>query len=523
MQSNKAARGTLYLTIQQLIQYLVAFIFYAGVARFITQAEVGLWSILAASTAVFTTLTLFGLQVATQKYVSENYGRGDLGSAASVSRLSFTLVGLFTLPTLTAVVLFSPSLSTLILGGAEYTIPFILILSASAILNFAALYGADMLGLGMYLEVAIQNLAYILIGRILALALAYKGYGLFGLASGWLIGALSCLILSIYLMRKKLPKPSKHLRDLSGTVFRYSYPVWILAIIGLAQGWADIAILYALTGRPAVTGIYYLASAGATLLAIFWVAISMVIFPLMSSEEARAGKQALSSIYNASSRLLNILILPIGAGLAAISQTAIRIAYGHAYIEGAAPFALLTATAILPAYVSINTSTLQAIAETKVLAKIGAASAIIDIALVTILVLPLGANGAALARTAMFLTVFLLTQKTLASKAQIKINLIHFVKTAALAVVVALPLATLDYALAYQYSINPIIRLILEGIFFLVVYPICLRLFKIVERGDFELLRKALPHQLEKILNMLENLIIRERRGPEDPFASGRD
>jgi len=39
-------------------------------------------SILTASTAVFTTLTLFGLPVATQKYVSENYGRGDLGSVS---------------------------------------------------------------------------------------------------------------------------------------------------------------------------------------------------------------------------------------------------------------------------------------------------------------------------------------------------------------------------------------------------------------------------------------------------------
>jgi len=35
-----------------------------------------------------------------------------------------------------------------------------------------------------------------------------------------------------------------------------------------------------------------------------------------------------------------------------------------------------------------------------------------------------------------------------------------------------------------------------------------LRIFRIVERGDVELLKKALPHQLEKILNMLENLFI---------------
>jgi len=102
----------------------------------------------------------------------------------------------------------------------------------------------------------------------------------------------------------------------------------------------------------------------------------------------------------------------------------------------------------------------------------------------------------------------MLMQKTLASKAQIKIDLSHFAKTMALAAVVALPLAGIDYTLTHLYAINPVTRLILEGISFLTVYTISLRLFKIVERGDLELLKKALPHQLEKILKMLEGLFI---------------
>ena len=509
MRSTKAARGTLYLTIQQVIQYLAAFIFYASVARFITQTEVGLWSILMATTAVFTTLTLLGLPVATQKYVSENHGRGDLREAASISRLSFTIVALATLPILTMILLLSSPLSTLILEGTEHTIPLILVLGASAILNFTALYGAEMLGLGMYLEVAVQNLAFILVSKATGLVLAYLWHGLIGLAMGWMIGSLVCLMLSIHLMRDKLPRPSSHIRDLFGPVFRYSYPVWILAMIALAQGWVDITILYALTGRAALTGIYYLATAGATILAVFWAAISMIMLPLMSSQEARLGKQALPVIYNTSSRLLNIMILPIGAGLAAISPTAITIAYGSGYLEGSIPFALLTATAIFPAYVAINTSTLQAIAETKVLAKIGAISAIIDIVLVTILVKPLGANGAALARMAMYMSAFFLTQKALASETQIKIDQSHFTMTMTLAAMVALPLATLDYALTYMSPINTIARFILEGISFLFVYIISLRLFGIVRREDFELLRKALPGQFGAILNMLEGFVIR--------------
>jgi len=135
------------------------------------------------------------------------------------------------------------------------------------------------------------------------------------------------------------------------------------------------------------------------------------------------------------------------------------------------------------------------------------ASAIIDIMLVAVLVKPLATNGAALARIAMFLTAFLLMQKILASKA-IKIDWSHFRMTIALAAVVALPLAAIDYTLTYPYPVSPIARLILEGIFFLTVYTISLRLFTIVEREDLELLKKALPHQLEKILNMLEGFII---------------
>lgn len=60
------------------------------------------------------------------------------------------------------------------------------------------------------MEVAIQNLACILIGRILALALAYIGHGLHGLALGWLIGAVCCLILLIYLMQRKLDRFIAH-------------------------------------------------------------------------------------------------------------------------------------------------------------------------------------------------------------------------------------------------------------------------------------------------------------------------
>jgi len=313
-------------------------------------------------------------------------------------------------------------------ADARHAMPLALILATSALLNFTSLLGAEMLGLRMYSGVAIQNIAFFLIARGSGLAFAYWGRGLVGLALGWLFGALSCLALSISLTWRKLPKPLHPPSKLYGEILAYSYPIWILAIITLAQGWVDVSILYALTGETAATAAYYLAVSGASLLAIFWGAISMAIFPAISTEEARVGMNALRPIFRTASRLLNLSILPLGAGLAAISRTAISIAYGPAYATSATPFAILTATAILPAYLAINTSALQAIAETKALAKAGATSAFVEIAMVSILAKPFGANGAVLARVAMYATALLLTQRVLTMKAGIGIDQSHFAK-----------------------------------------------------------------------------------------------
>jgi len=68
-------------------------------------------------------------------------------------------------------------------------------------------------------------------------------------------------------------------------------------------------------------------------------------------------------------------------------------------------------------------------------------------------------------------------------------------KIEAASAIIDILLVAIDYTLTYLYATNSITRLILEGIFFLTVYTISLKLFRIVEKGDLELLKKALPHQ----------------------------
>lgn len=86
----------------------------------------------------------------------------------------------------------------------------------------------------------------------------------------------------------------------------------------------------------------------------------------------------------------------------------------------------------------------------------------------------------------MSLTAFLLTQMTPALKAQIKIDLNQFKDNGSN----CNRRSSACRTLTRPYQINPITRLLAEGISFVVVYKTSLRLFKIVEKWDFRLLRK---------------------------------
>jgi len=102
--------------------------------------------------------------------------------------------------------------------------------------------------------------------------------------------------------------------------------------------------------------------------------------------------------------------------------------------------------------------------------------------------------------------LFRLGEKKLMSEKE-RIDWGHFTATIAIAATVALPLFVLEYALTSPYPVNPITRIVLEGFSFLAIYVVSLRLLKIVQREDFEILRKALLHRLDKIMSALEGFI----------------
>ncbi len=367
MESARVARGTAYIAVQNALQYVTSLLFYVAASRILTTEDVGRITLLNFTLTAFNVLTTFSIPVASAKFISESVGRGRFDEASAASRTALTLVLAISLPSLILASASSPWLSDTYFGTGGGAALFLITFASAFLLNLTTLYGAEMRGLGMFAEMAAANIAFFLSSRLIGIILAWIGHGVLGVVSGWLTGAVICLIISRYLLRGRLqaegakPFPKR-------LMINYSYPVFAHTATGFIQSWADVVILYAMTSDLAMEATYYLAAAGSTVLSILWMALSMTVLPAISARHGRG--EGIGDLTEASTRLLNLTVMPIGLCLAAASRSAVTLAYGADYAKGAMPFAILTATSIIQAYLALFVATLEGIGETRALMRV---------------------------------------------------------------------------------------------------------------------------------------------------------
>jgi len=204
-------RGTAYITAQQLVIFASSFVYYVLLIRILNLSQIGEISLLAAASAVFTTITQVALPAAATRFISASIGGNDPSTAGSVARTTLRITMTIALPTLLLSVLASPWIASTVFKDSSATTFLIVAFAASFLLDLTGLYGAYFLGLGRYADMAYQNILFHPLSRGIGLILAYKGLGPLGIPAGWLIGALATLALSTFCLLYTSPSP----RDLS--------------------------------------------------------------------------------------------------------------------------------------------------------------------------------------------------------------------------------------------------------------------------------------------------------------------
>jgi len=151
----EAAKGTLYITVQNALQYLVLFLFYVIAARILSPADIGKISIFMFFMAVFTVFTQFSLPVASAKFISESMGKGEAAVAGAVAEKAFRLVLLFSVPSMLLASFLSPWISTILFGTDAEAGSLMVVAVTCVVLNVATLYSGDLRGLGKFREMAL--------------------------------------------------------------------------------------------------------------------------------------------------------------------------------------------------------------------------------------------------------------------------------------------------------------------------------------------------------------------------------
>src|SRR5207245_7106025 len=104
----------------------------------------------------------------------------------------------------------SPLIGPSVIGRSDAGTLLILTFFSGFLLDLILVYGAYFIGVGAYARNLYQNALYIPFSRGLGLILAYLGYRVTGIVSGWLIGGLAAVLLSSYLWHEQLPERSSH-------------------------------------------------------------------------------------------------------------------------------------------------------------------------------------------------------------------------------------------------------------------------------------------------------------------------
>src|SRR6266702_8521457 len=92
------ARGTAYITGQQVVVYLTYFAFYVVTTRVLSKADIGAVSLLAATLAAFNTLTQLALPQAATRFISRHLASGERPLAGSVAKTTMRLTLLLATP-----------------------------------------------------------------------------------------------------------------------------------------------------------------------------------------------------------------------------------------------------------------------------------------------------------------------------------------------------------------------------------------------------------------------------------------
>lgn len=495
------ARGASYLILQNLGTNVVTILAFVILARLISPKEMGIWAILQLIVATCSTFATW-LPQAVTKFVAENISKDSKPTAAAVFYQALRTNVIIYLPVIAGMYLAAPLLASHLFGDASYASLFQL-LAFDVFLNAGMLPMAiaALLGLHMFKETAAVGLAVQGVFRqlmIISLLVVMKNF--VGLMIGWLVSDAASLVIYLYFVVRVLgaPRFDFPLRKL----VRYYFPLYLGQIVGFAQTWFDRAILVVYVSL-ATLGIYNAAVVAFAVLTAVAGAMSNMLFPAYSSiQDVREGRESIGGAIGLATRYVTLILTPLGFGLLATAKPAITLLVGEAYVGGYLPLIILSSAFAVTAFTTALGPAFLALEATKTSAAISCVSTAIGLAAAYMLLPQWGIEGAAAARALAIILSAILGVFAVKRRIELQLDVRMIAKTMISGATMAAALLVVQLV---RYSKFLLPSYVLVGC---MVYILMLRLLKVVNSSDLELLNDFVGKRLSLFARILSWMLL---------------
>ena len=361
--------------------------------------------------AYFNTLNLLfdgGLGGAAVKRISEGREKNEYFTAVFVLRVFLVGVSIILL-------LFSRSILENIDRSGAYSWLFIALIIGifwNSVSN--GNYGSGKVGLNQ--TCGFINSTSCMVFQVIAI---YLGFGVNGLAGGFIFGMIVATVTGFRFLDLKLKKFNiGHLKS----IFSYSFWVFLASSGSLVFSYADTIIIgYFL--KTADVGIYRVAFQFTTAATFTTTAMRTVLFPKVSNWNAKGELKMAEDAFAKGITYSLLLAVPVFAGGIILGDKMLYFFYGEGFARGTQTFYVLLAVQLVNVFMFLQTMYLNALNRPKESFKVTAVAATVNIVLDFMLIPVLGILGAAVATLIAMILNSLLAYLTLKHTIHVRLEL----------------------------------------------------------------------------------------------------
>lgn len=402
------ASGIRSLTVQNMVNSILGFVFLSMLLRLLSPSDYGLYSAALLVTTIGSSVAVFGLQFAATRFVA--FMAHDEGESRVVSRAIVILSLVFTSTATVVYIVLSPALSMYFTKSTASAWVF----AASGAWLFSITISGIFQGLVQGMK-KYQTLARILVSANFATV----GLTVLGLLefhsvivpiAAWVVYGAVITVWSLAITRKPLlvAVSSGDAGKNVGQVLRYSIPLGIAGIVTVATGAADPIVVGGFMSQ-AQLGAYYAAIAiSGGLGVMLFTPLNTAFFPETSSNADDPSK--LTAGLRLAFRYTLLALIPVSFALVGLSKQMIRLFSGGvtSYLMANPSLQMMSAFFLFVAMQGILTSLLLSTGKTTQVMVIGIVTVALDLVLSLLLVPSFGLLGAATSRTLVDVAGFLM-------------------------------------------------------------------------------------------------------------------